>query len=167
MNLWTPTSLRAITGGSWLRRPAATDDAPIAESLSTDTRNVKPGEAFLALRGDRFDAHDFLDSAASAGAALLIIDRPESIPESLLRATTGPAILRVADTRRALGQLAAAHRKSLEGTKVIAVVGSNGKTTTTKLIDAVLKTRLRGAASPKSFNNDVGVPLTILSARRS
>lgn len=168
MTIWTPTSLRSITGGSWLRRPpgGATDDAPIAESLSTDTRNVKPGEAFLALRGDRFDAHDFLDSAASAGAALLIIDRAESIPDSLLKATTGPAVLRVADTRRALGQLAAAHRKTLEGTKVIAVVGSNGKTTTTKLIDSILKTRLRGSASPRSFNNDVGVPLTLLAAKR-
>jgi UDP-N-acetylmuramoyl-tripeptide--D-alanyl-D-alanine ligase len=128
---------------------------------------VKPGEAFLALRGDRFDAHDFLDSAAVAGAALLIIDLPAKVPDSLLKATTGPAILRVTDSRRALGQLAAAHRKTLEGTKVIAVVGSNGKTTTTKLIDAILRTRLRGTASPKSFNNDVGVPLTLLAAKRT
>jgi UDP-N-acetylmuramoyl-tripeptide--D-alanyl-D-alanine ligase len=167
MTIWTPTSLRAITGGSWLRRPASTGDEPLVESLSTDTRGIKPGEAFLALRGDRFDAHDFLDSAATAGAALLIIDRADAIPESLLKATTGPAILRVTDSRRALGQLAAAHRKTLEGTKVIAVVGSNGKTTTTKLIDSILKTRLRGTASPKSFNNDVGVPLTLLAAKRT
>lgn len=164
MTIWTPTALRAATGGTWLRRPGA-DDAPIVDSLSTDTRTVKPGEAFLALRGERFDAHDFLDSAVAGSVGLLIVDRPEKVPEGLLRASGGPAILRVADTRRALGQIAAAHRKSLEGTKVIAVVGSNGKTTTTKLIDAVLKTRLRGSASPKSFNNDVGVPLTLLAAR--
>lgn len=167
MNVWTPTSLRAVTGGSWLRRPSSPDDAPLAESLSTDTRSVKPGEAFLALRGERFDAHEFLDSAASAGAALLIVDRAEAIPESLLKSGAGPAILRVPDTRKALGQLAAAHRKAFEGTRVLAVIGSNGKTTTTRLIDSVLKSRLRGSASPKSFNNDVGLPLTLLTARRS
>lgn len=169
MSVWSQTSLRAVTGGSWLRKPAAGvgEDEPLVESLSTDTRSVKPGQAFLALRGERFDAHEFIDSAAAAGAALLIVDRAESVPLALLQASTGPAILRVNDSRRALGQIAAAHRRSLDGTRVIAVVGSNGKTTTTRLIDSVLKTRLRGSSSPKSFNNDVGVPLTILAARKS
>lgn len=167
MSIWTASNLRAITGGAWLRRPAASDDSPIVESLSTDTRAILPGQAFLALRGERFDAHDYLDSAAAAGASLLIIDQPEKVPEPLYRSSTAPAVLRVNDTRRALGQLAAAHRSMLEGTRVIAVVGSNGKTTTAKLIHAVLSMRLRGTVSPKSFNNDVGVPLTILGARRS
>lgn len=169
MNVWSASSLRAVTGGSWLRKPAAAaaEDEPLVDALSTDTRAIRPGQAFLALRGDRFDAHDFLDSAVSAGAALLIVDRPEKVPALLLQSGAGPAILRVADAKRALGQIAAAHRRALDGTRVIAVVGSNGKTTTVRLIDSVLKTRLRGSSSPKSFNNDVGVPLTILAARKS
>lgn len=174
MSFWTARNLRMVTGGSWLRKPApppapppapGRDDAPLVEGVSTDTRAIKPGQAFLALRGERFDAHDFLDSAIGAGAALLIIDAAGALPDALLRSPTGPSVLKVADTRRALGQLAAAYRKSLEGTKVIAVVGSNGKTTVTKLIHGVLSARLRGSCSPKSFNNDVGVPLTILGAK--
>lgn len=166
MNFWTVRNVRAVTGGQWVRKPVDLGDAEfiVARGLSTDTRAVAPGQAFLALRGERFDAHDFLDSAASAGASLLIIDRPESVPASLLGAGSGPAILRVSDTRRALGDLAAAYRRTLEGTKVIAVVGSNGKTTTVRLLQAALSAKLRGTASPKSFNNDVGVPLTLLAA---
>ncbi|MDX2114234.1 MAG: UDP-N-acetylmuramoyl-tripeptide--D-alanyl-D-alanine ligase [Planctomycetota bacterium] len=168
MSFWTAKNLRAVTGGVWVRRPAAELDperGALASGLSTDTRAVRPGEAFLALRGERFDAHEFLHQAVHAGASLLIVQDVDAAPESVRRGGTGPAVLRVADTRRALGQLAAAYRRSLEGTKVIAVVGSNGKTTTTKLIHSVLSAKLRGSCSPKSFNNDVGVPLTILAAR--
>jgi UDP-N-acetylmuramoyl-tripeptide--D-alanyl-D-alanine ligase len=74
-------------------------------------------------------------------------------------------MLKVPDTRRALLQLGAAFRKTLEGTRVIAVGGSNGKTTTVRLIDSILSTALRGTHSPRSFNNHIGVPLTILAAR--
>ena len=165
MNFWTMRNLRAVTGGSWLRKPAGEGDEMIVAGVSTDTRVIKPGQAFVALRGERFDAHDFLDSAVSAGAALIVVDRADKTPDAALHTPTGPAVLRVADTLKALGQLAAAYRRTLEGTKVIAVVGSNGKTTTVRLIDAALSTRLRGSASPKSFNNEVGVPVTILSAR--
>ena len=78
----------------------------------------------------------------------------------------GLAVIKVHDsTRRALSRLAAAYRKTLEGTRIIAVAGSNGKTTTVRLIDAVLSRAMKGTASVKSFNNDIGVPLTILGAR--
>lgn len=167
MSFWNSRNLRACTGGSWLRRPAGPDPdrSELANGLSTDTRSIRPGEAFVALRGERFDAHEFLETAAAAGAALLIVDQPRAVPSTILKSGAGPAVLKVPDTRRALGQLAAAYRASLEGLRVVAVVGSNGKTTTTRLIHAVLSARMRGSCSPKSFNNDVGLPLTLLGAR--
>lgn len=166
MKFWTSRNLRAVTGGQWLRKPSLpTDDEPLCDAISTDTRAIKPGQAFIALKGDRFDAHDFLDSAAAAGASPLIISEATKVPPALLKSEVGPAILRVPDTLKALGKLAAAYRKTLEGTRVIAVVGSNGKTTTVRLIHALLASRWRGTSSPKSFNNEVGVPLTILAAR--
>jgi UDP-N-acetylmuramoyl-tripeptide--D-alanyl-D-alanine ligase len=79
----------------------------------------------------------------------------------------GPGVIRVADTQAALLRLAAAYRQTLTHTRVIAVGGSNGKTTTVRLLEAVLSPSLRGSASPKSFNNAVGVPLTMLAAKRT
>jgi UDP-N-acetylmuramoyl-tripeptide--D-alanyl-D-alanine ligase len=130
--------------------------------LSTDSRAIRPGQAFLALRGDRFDAHRFL---ADIAAPLLIVDDEAAARavEPAVRARNG-AIVKVADTSKALLRLAGAYRRTLENTKVVAVAGSNGKTTTTRLIHAVLGSALRGTASAKSFNNAVGVPLTILAA---
>lgn len=166
MTFWTPRNLRAVVGGQWLRQPTGGDGA-LLTGISTDTRAVKPGEVFVALRGERFDAHDFLDSAASAGAAMLIVSETAKLPASLGAGAPpgGPAVLKVPDTLRALGQIAGAYRATLTGTKVIAVVGSNGKTTTSRLIHSVLSSKLRGSASPKSFNNEVGVPVTIFGAK--
>lgn len=176
MSAWTPSSIAAATGGEWLT-PPGTSDAPVS-GVSTDTRTIRPGEAFFALRGERFDAHDRLADALRAGAAVLIVDDRRKcehavsstqpggtgVPPASARPLPLVPILLVPDARRALGRLAAAHRASLGATRVIAVLGANGKTTTTRLIDSVLRTRLRGSASPKSFNNDIGVPLTILGA---
>ncbi|MBC7834398.1 MAG: UDP-N-acetylmuramoyl-tripeptide--D-alanyl-D-alanine ligase [Phycisphaerales bacterium] len=175
MKFWTTDKVRVAAGGSWIAR------APQGEielnGLSTDTRSIRPGQAFLALRGDRHDGHAYLRDAVNAGAALLIIDRPEVVPPGVggsggTGAGSGVfsrpvAIIKVADTGRALLKMAGVYRKTLSRTRVIAVGGSNGKTTTTRLIDTLLATKLRGTASQKSFNNAVGVPLTILSASGS
>ncbi|MGQ0626498.1 MAG: UDP-N-acetylmuramoyl-tripeptide--D-alanyl-D-alanine ligase, partial [Phycisphaerales bacterium] len=111
------------------------------------------------MKGDRFDGHDFVIDAVAAGAQVVIVERD---PGPLLR----PAfVIKVPSTRKALLRLAAAYRDALTRTRVVAICGSNGKTTTTALINAVLSTRFRGSASAKSFNNDIGVPLTILSAK--
>jgi UDP-N-acetylmuramoyl-tripeptide--D-alanyl-D-alanine ligase len=128
--------------------------------LSTDSRTLKPGQVFLALKGERFDGHDKLAEAARAGSPLAIVDRA-ALPEP----PAGLGLMRVADARRALLRIAAAYRRTLEGTKVVAVAGSNGKTTTVRMIDAVLSQGWRGTASVKSFNNDIGVPMTVLAAR--
>jgi UDP-N-acetylmuramoyl-tripeptide--D-alanyl-D-alanine ligase len=159
MSFWESESLRTVAGGTWLARPAP---AATITGLSTDTRTLRPGQAFLALAGERFDGHRMLAEAAAKGSPLAIIDNPDALPSP---APPGLSILKVADTRRCLARLAAAYRRSLEGTKVIAVGGSNGKTTTVRLIEAVLSQGLKGTASHKSFNNDIGVPLTILAAR--
>jgi UDP-N-acetylmuramoyl-tripeptide--D-alanyl-D-alanine ligase len=160
MSFWEYENLRSVAGGVWLARPSSQEPAT---SLSTDTRTIKPGQVFLALAGEQHDGHRVIADAAAKGSPLAIIDNPDALPSPL---PAGLGVLKVTDTtRRALLRLAAAYRKSLEGTKVIAVVGSNGKTTTVRLIDAVLTGALRGTASIKSYNNDIGVPLTILGAR--
>ncbi len=134
-------------------KPAALPQRTV-ERVSTDTRTVVEGDLFIALSGDSFDAHDFLDKATHAAAA--IVERvPVNAPAEL------PLIV-VPNARKALGELARMHRRALKHTKVIAVAGSNGKTGTKHLIHAALSGHLRGTASPKSFNNDIGVPLTLL-----
>ncbi len=163
MSFWTLESLRVACGGSWVQRPPGVEGV-IASGLSIDSRSLKAGEVFLAIRGDRVDGHDFVHQAAAAGAAMCIIDRDAS--DQAIKSSTGAAIVRVADTRRALLKLASAYRKTLEGrVKVVAITGSNGKTTTTRLIESVLAASMPTTASPHSFNNHIGVPLTILSAK--
>ncbi len=126
--------------------------------VSTDTRTISPGSLFIAIKGDRYDGNRYLKEAADHGAvAAIISDESSESPAKLARIV-------VDDTRIALGQLAAWARQQLAG-KVIAVAGSNGKTSTKYLIDSVLRSKLRGSMSPKSFNNDIGVPLTILPAK--
>lgn len=161
MTFWRLDNLKTITGGTWLARPAGPDIA--AQGITTDSRQSSAGRAFIALHGERTDGHLYLKQAAEQGAVLLIVDRGG---EALRDLPPTAAVLKVADTGAALLRLGAAYRRTLEGTRVIAVGGSNGKTTTTRLIEAVLSKRLRGTASIKSFNNAVGVPVTILGARR-
>jgi len=165
VNFWTPASIRTAAGGNWIARPDDLD-APTRpmQGVSTDTRSIRQGQVFVALRGDNFDAHDFLEGALDHGASMLIVDNPIKADADLARYARGVGILRVPDTGKALVKMAAAYRQTLEGTRVIAVTGSNGKTTTTRLIDSVLSTRLRGTCSTKSHNNIIGVPLTVLAA---
>lgn len=153
----------SASGPTWLARP---ENLGAIEGVSIDSRAVAPGQVFIAIKGERHDGHDFLAQAVGAGANMLIVSR-EMTPSAIAALPRQVAILRVADTGAALLRLAGAYRKTLERTKVIAVAGSNGKTTTTRLIDAVLKGAMRGSASQKSFNNAIGVPLTILSAKRT
>lgn len=145
--------LSRIVGGSLVGRPPP---APV-DAVCIDTRKMKGNALFVAIRGDNHDGHDYLPQAAAGGAIAALVER---LPG---QAPPGMCLLRVAHTRRAMGELARHVRRSFRGT-VIAVGGSNGKTGTKRLIDAVLRTRLRGSSSPKSFNNDIGVPLTIFDA---
>lgn len=133
------------------------DDAPPVTAVCTDTRHMAPASLFVALRGERFDANEFLPQAAAGGAVAAIVERAPAA------AIPGLHLIVVPDARAALGKLAAHVRKGLKG-RVIAVAGSNGKTSTKHLIHAALRGKLKGSISPKSYNNDIGVPLTIFPA---
>ncbi len=150
MNPITLADARNATGGT----TGAASGLSI-RFVRTDSRAVQPGDLFVALRGERFDAHDFLADVAAKGAAAAVVER--DVPDAPL------PVIRVEDCRVALGQLARLVRHSFGG-KVIAVAGSNGKTGTKRLIDAALRGRLTGTISPASFNNDIGVPLSIFPA---
>jgi UDP-N-acetylmuramoyl-tripeptide--D-alanyl-D-alanine ligase len=132
----------------------------IVRRVTTDSRDVRPGDLFFALRGPRFDGHRFAAESLAKGAVACVCDRNVHPP-------TEPArFLVVENTLNALGRLAKHYRHAVLpiSTVVIAVTGSNGKTTTKCMIDHVLGAEFKGRASPKSFNNAIGVPLTLLSA---
>ncbi len=131
-------------------------------AISTDSRHVKPGDLFVAIKGEKFDAHEFLGDVFNAGAAGAIVNRNGKIDSRVL-AEHGSRLIAVDDTIAALGRLGAYHR-GRGGARVIAVTGSNGKTTTKRMIQHILAKHLRGTCSPKSFNNNIGVPLTLLGA---
>lgn len=151
---WLLSQVAQATGGRLLGADVA------VTGVSTDTRAIACGDLFIALRGERFDAHDFLEAAAASAAALLV-DDASKVPAG------SPAIL-VDDTRLALGRFAAAWRAQFT-LPVIAVTGSNGKTTTKEMIAAVLKAAFGAAvlSTRGNLNNDVGLPLTLLGLRAS
>lgn len=162
----TPDSIRSACNGAWAARPAGGDArASDVRGFSIDSRTIQPGEVFIAIRGERTDGHHYLADALAKGAAGVIVEDPASIAGISL--DEGVWAIRVTDTLNALARLARAHRRALDGVRVVAVTGSAGKTTTVRLIEGVLSSRLRGVASVKSFNNEIGVPLTMLRAKRS
>ena len=129
--------------------------------VHTDTRTLRAGDLFVALRGDRFDAHDFLPQAATAGAVAALAEHGLSPARPTLPG------LQVADALQALQLLAAAWRARFH-LPLIAVTGSNGKTTVTQMVAAMLRAWLgNGAlATAGNFNNHIGVPLTLLRLRQ-
>ncbi len=120
-------------------------------SVSLDSRSLKVGSLFVAISGEKFDGHAFIEQAKSQGAVAALVDKPVSSELPLVQ---------VADTRIALGQLAQAHRQQFS-IPVIALTGSCGKTTTKEMLRAILSESGSVLASTKSFNNDIGVPLTL------
>lgn len=162
MSVWSIDWMTSASGGRLIRRPRTVSlSDPIVSGVGIDTRSIGEGEAFIALRGERFDGHGFVGEAAARGAPVVIVERESAIADL----PDHVAAIRVHDTRAALTKLALAHRSLLVGTRVIAVTGSNGKTTTVRFIDAALRVAMKGSSSAKSYNNDVGVPLTILRAK--
>jgi murE/murF fusion protein len=132
---------------------------PTVAAVSSDTRSVRRGELFLALVGERFDGHDYLNQAAAAGACAAVVARP--VPGSPL-----PQLV-LGDTGVALMRMGAAWRARFD-IPVIAVTGSNGKTTTKEMISAILAEWLgedERLATAGNYNNEIGVPLTLLRLR--
>ncbi len=147
---WTDRTVRAALG-----LPGPHSDTAYS-GISTDTRAIGEGSLFVALTGDRFDAHEFLEQAARAGARGAVVRHGTG-------RTPGLVLYHVEDTRFALGELAHARRKTIPG-PVVAITGTNGKTSTKEMVAAALRTRYRVSATRINLNNLIGVPLTILEA---
>lgn len=122
--------------------------------ISTDSRNIKPGEVFYALKGENFDGHQYVSTAIEKGASIAVIDNEDYTSEKTIL---------VEDVLQSLQDLGNYHRKRLD-VPVLAITGSNGKTTTKELIHAVLKKKFKVHATKGNLNNHIGVPLTLLSA---
>jgi UDP-N-acetylmuramoyl-tripeptide--D-alanyl-D-alanine ligase len=135
------------------------DSAALVTGVATDTRRMAGGELFVALSGEHADGHDFLGHAARAGAAAVLVREGSAVPEDL-------AAIVVADPLAALGRIATAVRLRLRA-HVVAITGSSGKTITKDLLAAVTGGAFRTVASEASFNNEIGVPLTLLNADAS
>ncbi len=161
----TMNEIRRCVHGRWCSEGV---DVTI-EGVSIDSRTARPGDLFIAIRGENFDGHDFLSAAAGAGCIAALVDSDGCqvglADESDRR--FGAGIISVDDTVKALGLLAVEHRRTASVTTVIGVTGSNGKTTTKRMIDHILCRHFTGYASPKSFNNNIGVPLTLLGVNRN
>jgi UDP-N-acetylmuramoyl-tripeptide--D-alanyl-D-alanine ligase len=128
----------------------------LVQRVCTDSRKIAQGDLFFALPGEKFDGHEFVDQVIRKGAVGVVVQR-ERAPAS----PNGCGIIAVADTRLALGQFAARYRQDFS-LPIVAIGGSNGKTTTKELVASVLRQRLPTIWSEASFNNDIGVPLTLL-----
>lgn len=142
--------LLEATGGSLLAGSPGTAFA----AFSTDTRSLQPGALFFALKGERFDGHAFLAEAAARGAAGAVVAGPPA------EGPRPPVLLKTRDTWHALGAVAGLWRRRHK-VQVVAVTGTNGKTTTKEMVAAVLARRYRVLASPGNLNNLVGVPLAL------
>lgn len=125
--------------------------------VTTDSRAVKAGELFVALKGGNFDGHDYCVKAAELGAAGVVVSRDvEGLP-------AGVSVFKVEDTLLAYQQLAHAYRLKQQGLKVFAITGSNGKTSTKDLLAACLGAKYKVVKTQGNFNNEIGLPKTLLS----
>lgn len=157
MRLFTESEILEATGGIPIGTPQPNvNDIRVVDSVSTDSRSLEPGALFVALVGERFDGHTFCQTAYEKDAALFLISDEHMLP-------VGAAGILVADTLLALHALARAYRRKL-ACKVIAVTGSVGKTSTREMLFAALSHSFRTHATKHNLNNEIGMPLTILSA---
>lgn len=149
----TPDAIALATGGRVLRKGL---NSP-SRRVMTDSRHVREGDCFVALRGANHDGHAYLDAAFAAGAAGVVVSH---VPVTL-NVPKGRFVVEVDDTGRALMAMAACWRKSHPNTKVVGVTGSCGKTSTKNMLGRVLEAGIATVRSPLSFNNSIGVPLTL------
>ena len=150
---WSAAELAEATQGSWYL-----DKAPQGEikRILTDSRHAEAGDAFLALKGERFDAHDFIAQVAENGCQIAIVSHP--VEADICQ-------LVVADTRLALGHLGAYRRAQNTQLKVIALTGSSGKTTTKEMLGSILSRLAPTLITRGNLNNDLGVPMMLLELR--
>jgi UDP-N-acetylmuramoyl-tripeptide--D-alanyl-D-alanine ligase len=147
-------SLKFVAGACGAKIPRGAADMP-ANNICTDSRRAQPGDVFFAIKGEHHDGHDFLAEVVAKRVAAVVVE------EAKTPHVEKCDMIVVDDTRIALGKLAAAYRQQFD-LPVICVGGSNGKTTTKELIASALTRKLATVWSEASFNNDIGVPLTLL-----
>ena len=147
-----PVSLTWVAEQVQGQLSAGADAALLIEGVSTDTRNIQAGDCFIALQGPNFDGHKFVQTAKDSGATVAIV--------SQLQAVDIPQIV-VTDTKLALGALGAAVKASV-APLTVGITGSSGKTTVKEMVAAILARRGKVLATKGNFNNDIGVPLTLL-----
>jgi UDP-N-acetylmuramoyl-tripeptide--D-alanyl-D-alanine ligase len=154
MNPLTLSEIAQLAEG-WL---SSGEGSVLIKKISTDSRTIKPGELFVALDGENFEGHNFVEASAQAGASGALVDLKwnGNVPDNF-------ALVRATDTLRAYQTMAANYRKSLT-LKAIAITGSNGKTSTKDFTASVLARRFRVTKTEGNFNNHVGLPRTILEA---
>lgn len=144
------SEIARVTGGRFLGRDGE------VRTITTDSRSVEPGAMFIAIRGERFDGHDYITKAYEAGAACVLGER---IPDGII--PLGAGGVEVEDTVKALGDIAK-YRKECVDPFTVAVTGSTGKTTTKEFIYSVLSADNKCHKTEGNFNNDIGMPLTML-----
>jgi len=137
------------------------DPGAMVGGFSIDSRTLQPGDLFFAIVGERFDGHRFVDAAGSAGASGFVVSDTSSVSRE---AAAGAVVIHVTDTTRALQSLARAIRRE-SGSRVVAVTGSAGKTTTKDIAAAFLETRYRVFCTRGNLNNHIGLPLSLLELR--
>ena len=160
-SFWSLDRVAAALGDAFPSERARTQwprGQTMLQGVSTDTRQIAKGDLFVALAGERFDAHDFLADAVAKGASALIVSRPERT------AGLGVPVFAVSDTTVALGALGRFRRRAW-GKALVAITGTNGKTSTKDLTRAALGAALDVHATTGNLNNRIGVPLTLLALR--
>ena len=150
---WTAQQLEQATQGHWYNGKVPQGDI---KRVLTDSRDAEKGDAFLALKGERFDAHDFIAQVAESGCQIAIVSHP--VDADICQ-------LVVADTRLALGHLGAFRRAKNSQLKVIALTGSSGKTTTKEMLGSILSRIAPTLITRGNLNNDLGVPMMLLELR--
>lgn len=148
---FTVTEICAATGGAVFGSAGSQEFS----GVSTDTRTVKSGDLFVALKGERFDAHDFIEQAVQRGVTGVVVSRTD------IGVPSGITTILVEDTLKALQDLARFHRRRFH-IPIVAITGSNGKTTTKDMTAAVLGSRYSVLKTEGNFNNEIGLPLTLL-----
>jgi UDP-N-acetylmuramoyl-tripeptide--D-alanyl-D-alanine ligase len=155
---WGEITIKEIVGALGGSQVSGSPDR-VVQGLSTDSRTMVPGHVFLALRGERFDGHDFLAEALGAGAEGVIVEAGRPMGEGVADRTV--AVITVPSTLKALGDLASWWREQWGG-RLIAITGSNGKSTTKEMAAAIVSLKAKTMKSPSNFNNLIGLPLSIL-----
>ena len=156
METRTLTFAAAACAGTIRQGPATAS----FQAVSTDSRTAKAGDLFFAIKGDTFDGHHFLPEVAAKGVAGVVVEN-NRLADFASKIPATVSVLAVADVRQAYGQIAAAYRQQFQ-LPIIVVGGSNGKTTTKELLASVLRQKFSALWSEASFNNDIGVPTTLL-----